>query len=197
MKRLAIFCGASIGFSKDYRNAAQTLGRYLAQNNISMIYGGGKIGMMGAIADVMLDLDGEVIGVIPELLRHEEVAHNKITQMLISKNMSDRKVTISKMVDGYIALPGGFGTLDEIFEALTLGQLNIEQKPVGLLNTNGYFNHLLSQLDHMVNEGFLRQENRDMLLVSDSVEKLILMMQNYQAPKVSKLVDTTVKPPEK
>ncbi|PID67496.1 MAG: TIGR00730 family Rossman fold protein [Flavobacteriia bacterium] len=193
MQRIAVFCGASIGFSEDYKHAAQTLGQYLAQHDISMIYGGGKIGMMGAIADTMLPLGGEVIGVIPELLRHEEVAHNKITQMLISKGMSDRKVTISKMVDGYIALAGGYGTLDEIFEALTLGQLHIEQKPVGLLNTNGYFDHLLKQLDHMVEEGFLRQENRTMLLVSDSVPELIELMQNYKAPQVSKLINTTVK----
>jgi uncharacterized protein (TIGR00730 family) len=193
MQKIAVFCGASIGFSDVYKQAAYELGNYFADNQISMVYGGGKIGMMGAIADTMLQKGGEVIGVIPDLLRHEEVAHDLISQMHVSKNMSDRKVMISKMVDGYIALAGGFGTLDEIFEALTLGQLGIEQKPVGLLNTNGFFNPLLSQLDHMVKEGFLRSENREMLQVSESIPELLLGMQRYQAPTVSKLVDTTVK----
>jgi uncharacterized protein (TIGR00730 family) len=155
-----------------------------------MVFGGGKIGMMGAIADEMLKNKGEVIGVIPHLLRHEEVEHNGVTKMIISKNMSDRKVIISKMVDGYIALPGGFGTLDEIFEALTLGQLGIEAKPVGILNTNGFYDAMLQQLDVMVKEGFLRKENRAMLLVHESIPELLKAMYTYRAPIVTKVVNT-------
>lgn len=190
MKKIAIFCGASSGFKSLYREEAAKLGVYFADNKIAMVYGGGKIGMMGAIANAMLENKGEVIGVIPDLLRHEEVAHDKISEMLISKTMSERKVIISKMVDGYIALAGGFGTLDEIFEALTLGQLGIESKPVGLLNTNGFFNPMLQQLDIMVEEGFLRPENRAMLLVDDSIPQLIKAMYSYKAPIITKLVKT-------
>ncbi len=190
MQRIAVFCGSSIGFKPVYANDAKKVGEYFAKNNIGLVYGGGKIGMMGVLADTILKNKGEVIGVIPHLLRHEEVAHTKITKMIITKKMSKRKVKISKMVDGYIALAGGFGTLDEIFEALTLGQLGIENKPIGILNTNNFFKPMLHQLDHMVKEGFLKQSNRDMILVSDQIKDLIHQMGNYQAPKMSKVVNT-------
>ncbi|MCB0459267.1 MAG: TIGR00730 family Rossman fold protein [Flavobacteriaceae bacterium] len=193
MKRVAVFCGSSIGFNPIYAEEAKKLGNYLAKNNIGLVYGGGKIGMMGILADAVLENNGEVIGVIPNLLRHEEMAHTKITEMIVTKKMSKRKVTISKLVDGYIALPGGFGTLDEIFEALTLGQLGIETKPIGVLNTNGYFDHLLKQLDVMVSEGFLKNDNKNMLLVSDTVEELFYKMERYIAPKMSKIVNATDK----
>ena len=190
MKKIAVFCGASIGFNPIYREQAIALGTYFSKNKISLVFGGGKIGMMGAIADEILKTGGEVIGVIPHLLRHEEVEHPDVSKMIISDTMSQRKVLISKMVDAYIALPGGFGTLDEIFEALTLGQLGIEAKPVGILNTQGFFNPILQQLDLMVQEGFLRPENRAMLLVSSSIPDLINKMKTYKAPVVTKLVNT-------
>ncbi|HHB52523.1 MAG TPA: TIGR00730 family Rossman fold protein, partial [Saprospiraceae bacterium] len=188
--KIAVFCGASTGFKKLYSEQAIALGAYFTQHSIALVFGGGKIGMMGAIADEMLQNKGEVIVVIPHLLRHEEVEHQGVTQMIISNSMSERKVIISKMVDAYIALPGGFGTLDEIFEALTLGQLGIETKPVGILNTNGFFNPMLRQLDLMVQEGFLRPENRAMVLVHESIPDLIKAMGNYRAPKVTKVVNT-------
>lgn len=190
MKRIAVFCGSSKGFSDHYAKQAVELGEYFSKNQIAMVYGGGKIGIMGVIADTMILNQGEVIGVIPGLLKHEEVAHQSISQMIVTKKMSKRKVKISKLVDGYIALPGGFGTLDEIFEALTLGQLQIEKKAIGILNTNNFFHHTLKQLDHMVKEGFLKQENRDMIQVSDSVDVLIKKMMAYQAPKMSKVINT-------
>jgi hypothetical protein len=190
MRKVAVFCGASSGFKNIYKEKAAELGSFFATNNIAMVFGGGKIGMMGSIADAMLAKNGKVIGVIPHLLRHVEVEHIGISEMIVSNNMSDRKVIISKMVDGYIALAGGFGTLDEIFEALTLGQLGIENKPVGILNTNGFFNPLLQQLDNMVAEGFLKQENRNMLLVNESIPALIEAMYAYKAPKITKLVNT-------
>jgi uncharacterized protein (TIGR00730 family) len=189
MKRIAVFCGSSKGFSEDYSKQAILLGEYFSRNQIAMVYGGGKIGIMGVIADTMIAHQGEVIGVIPGLLKHEEVAHQKITQMIVTKKMSKRKVKISKLVDGYIALPGGFGTLDEIFEALTLGQLQIEKKAIGILNTNNFFHHTLKQLDHMVQEGFLKQENRDMIMVSDSVEILLEKMKSYRAPQMTKVIN--------
>ncbi|NEW78648.1 MAG: TIGR00730 family Rossman fold protein [Gelidibacter sp.] len=193
MKKVAVFCGSSIGFNEIYRNDAIKLGNCFIENNIGLVYGGGKIGMMGIIADTMIEKKGLVIGVIPGLLRHEEVAHANITEMIVTKTMSKRKVKISKLVDGYIALPGGFGTLDEIFEALTLGQLGIESKPVGILNTNGFFNHLIKQLDVMVAEGYLKQSNKEMLIVSESVADLVAQMFNYKVPEMTKIINKVVK----
>lgn len=193
MKKVAVFCGSSVGFNEIYKNEAIKLGKFFTENNISMVYGGGKIGMMGVIADSMLKMDGEVIGVIPGLLRHEEVAHNQISEMIVTKTMSERKIVISKLVDGYIALPGGFGTLDEIFEALTLNQLGIEQKPVGVLNTNGFFNPLIQQLDIMVKEGYLKESNKEMLIISETVEGLISKMKNYKIPKLTKVINKVVR----
>lgn len=193
MKKVAVFCGSSIGFNEIYRNEAIKLGNHFIEKNIGLVYGGGKIGMMGILADTILEKNGEVIGVIPGLLRHEEVAHTKITQMIVTKTMSKRKMKISKLVDGYIALPGGFGTLDEIFEALTLGQLGIETKPVGILNTNGFFNHLIKQLDVMVTEGYLKQSNKEMLIISESVPDLIAQMFSYKVPEMTKVINKIVK----
>ncbi|WP_456460869.1 LOG family protein [Lutibacter sp.] len=193
MKKIAVFCGASLGFNEIYKNDAIKLGAYFAKQNIGLVYGGGKMGMMGVLADAILKEKGEVIGVIPGLLRHEEVIHSEISEMIVTKTMSKRKVKISKLVDGYIALPGGFGTLDEIFEALTLSQLGIEQKPVGILNTNGFFNHLIKQLDVMVTEGYLKQSNSDMLIVCDSVEELITKMLHYKAPKITEVTSKVVR----
>ncbi len=190
MKNIAIFCGASIGYDPVYAQQAKELGAFLAQRNIEIVFGGGKFGMMGSIADAALEKGGKVIGVIPDFLKLEEIEHTGITQMITSENMSDRKVIISKMVDGYIALPGGFGTLDELMEALTLGQLHIEQKPIALLNTKGFFNPLIAQFDLMVKEGFLKEENRQMVLVDENIEKLFEKMLQYKAPAVSKLVNT-------
>jgi uncharacterized protein (TIGR00730 family) len=193
MKRVAVFCGSSLGFNVVYKNDAIKLGTYFAENNIQLVYGGGKIGMMGVLADTIIEKKGYVVGVIPGLLRHEEVAHNAISEMIVTKTMSKRKVKISKLVDGYIALPGGFGTLDEIFEALTLGQLGIERKPVGLLNTNGFFDYLLKQLDVMVTEGYLKESNKQMLIVSDNINDLIAQMFKYKAPEMSKVINKIVR----
>ena len=193
MKKIAVFCGSSLGFNEIYKNDAIKLGNYFAENNIGLVYGGGKIGMMGVLADAILKKNGKVTGVIPGLLRHEEVAHSEITEMIVTKTMSKRKIKISRLVNGYIGLPGGFGTLDEIFEALTLGQLGIEQKPVGILNTNGFFNPLIQQLEVMVTEGYLKKSNKDMLMVSDSIDNLISQMFNYQAPDMSKIINKVVR----
>ena len=166
---------------------------YFSKNKIGLVYGAGKIGMMGALADELLRHNGEVIGIIPHLLKNEEVLHSDISQVIVTKKMSTRKVKMSRLVDGYIALAGGFGTLDEIFEVLTLGQLGIESKPIGFLNTNGFFNPMIQQLDLMVKEGFLKPENRNMVLVSETIEDLIKKMNKYEAPKMTKIVNTVVK----
>lgn len=192
MKKIAVFCGASIGFNPIYKSDAEKVGTYFGKNNIGLVYGGGKIGMMGALADELLKLNGEVIGIIPHMLKHKEVVHSDISQVIVTNTMSTRKVEISKLVDGYIALAGGFGTLDEIFEALTLGQLGIENKPIGLLNTNNFFSPTLQQLDLMVQEGFLKPENRNMVLVSDTIEELIEQMYAYEPPIMTKIVNTAI-----
>lgn len=193
MNKIVVFCGSSLGFNPIYKEAAIELGNYFANNNIGLVYGGGKIGMMGILADTILSQKGEVIGVIPKLLEKEEVVHADVEEMIVCKNMSSRKVIMSKLIDGYITLPGGFGTLDELFEALTLNQLQIEQKPVGLLNINGFFDATLQQLDRMVEEGYLKPENRNLLLVGNSINDLMQKMINYTAPKISHIINKVVR----
>ena len=193
MKKIVVFCGSSLGFNPVYKNAAIELGNYFVNNDITLVYGGGKIGMMGVLSETILKKGGKVIGIIPNLLKKEEVVNKNVSELIITKTMSERKVMMSKLVDGYISLPGGFGTLDELFEGLTLGQLHIEQKPNGILNINGFFNHTLKQLDHMVTEGYLKNENKEMLLVGNSVSKLMLKMDAYNAPKKSAAINKVIK----
>ena len=193
LKKIVVFCGSSLGFSPIYKEAAVTLGNYFVENKISLVYGGGKIGMMGMLADTILAQNGEVIGVIPKLLEKEEVVHAGVEEMIVCKKMSERKVIMSKLVDGYITLPGGFGTLDELFEALTLGQLQIEQKPIGLLNVNGFFDAVLLQLDKMVEEGYLKPAGRNLLLVANSVKELMQKMDAYKAPKIVPIINKVVR----
>ena len=192
MNKIVVFCGSSLGFNPVYKQAAIALGNYFANNKIGLVYGGGKIGMMGVIADTILENNGEVIGVIPKLLEKEEVVHTGVEEMIVCKTMSERKVIMSKLIDGYITLPGGFGTLDELFEALTLGQLHIEQKPIGLLNINGFFDATLQQLDKMVAEGYLKESGRNMLLVGTSVEDLMQKMNSYKAPEIDHVINKVV-----
>ena len=193
LKKIVVFCGSSLGFNPIYKKAAVTLGNYFVENKISLVYGGGKIGMMGVLADTILGQNGEVIGVIPKLLEKEEVVHAGVEEMIVCKKMSDRKVIMSKLVDGYITLPGGFGTLDELFEALTLGQLQIEQKPIGILNINGFFDAVLLQLDKMVEEGYLKTAGRNLLLVATSVKELMQKMDAYKAPKIAPIINKVVR----
>lgn len=193
MKKVVVFCGSSVGFNSVYKEAAIELGKEFVKNGITMVYGGGKIGMMGIIADTILTEKGKVIGVIPKLLEKEEVVHSGVTELIVTKKMSDRKVIMSKLVDGYITLPGGFGTLDELFEALTLGQLQIEQKPIGILNINRYFDYTLQQLDVMVKEGYLNPKNRELLLVDTTVRGLMQQMQHYKAPEKTHVIHKVVR----
>jgi len=193
LKKIVVFCGSSLGFSPIYKETAVALGNYFVENKIGLVYGGGKIGMMGMLADTILAQNGEVIGVIPKLLEKEEVVHAGVEEMIVCKKMSERKVIMSKLVDGYITLPGGFGTLDELFEALTLGQLQIEQKPIGLLNVNGFFDAVLLQLDKMVEEGYLKPSGRSLLLVAASVKELMQKMDAYKAPKIAHVINKVVR----
>jgi hypothetical protein len=193
MNKIVVFCGSSLGFNPIYKEAAVALANAFIQNNISLVYGGGKIGMMGVISEVIWNQGGEVIGIIPNLLEHEEVVNKNVTKLIVTKTMSERKVIMSKMIDGYITLPGGFGTMDELFESLTLGQLHIEQKPVGLLNINGFFDNTLKQLNVMVEEGYLKPENRDLLIVDHTVEGLLQKMYQYNAPEKVHVINKVVR----
>ena len=188
MKSIAVFCGSSSGNNGIYEEQAVLLGETLAQKRIQLIYGGGKVGLMGVIANAALGAGGHVTGVIPGFLQTREVAHDNLTEMFRVDSMHERKALIDKLCDGVIAMPGGFGTLDELFEMLTWGQLGLHQKPVGLLNINGYFSHILKAIETMVNEGFLKEINRDMVLVCEDIHDLLHKMSTYRAPDVPKWI---------
>ena len=192
IKKIVVFCGSSLGFNPTYKNAAVELGNYFVNKNIELVYGGGKIGMMGVLADTILNKGGIVTGIIPKLLQKEEVLHPKVKQMHITKTMSERKVLMSKMVDAYITLPGGLGTLDELFEALKINQLYIEQKPVAILNVNGFFEATLQQLDKMVKEGYLKPESRQLLIEDSTVEGLMVKISNYQPQQKISVINKVV-----
>ncbi|MEM9647892.1 MAG: TIGR00730 family Rossman fold protein [Bacteroidota bacterium] len=180
MKRIAVFCGSSAGKESKIIQAAFQLGEALAKKQIDLVYGGAKVGLMGQVADGVLGKNGKVIGVIPDFLKRKEVFHPTITELIVVETMHQRKLKMHELSDGFIALPGGFGTLEELFEILTWGQLGLHQKPIGILNSNNFFDSMLRFLDTMVTQGFLKQENREMVLVDSSVEGLLEKMKNYQ-----------------
>ncbi|MCA5005336.1 LOG family protein [Sphingobacterium bovistauri] len=165
---------------------AYAVGEYLATNNITLVYGGGRVGLMGAVADGALANEGKVIGVIPYFLNSKEIGHSGVTELIAVENMHQRKTMMNDLSEAIIALPGGFGTMEELFEVITWAQLGLHQKPVGLLNINGFYDHLIAFVQNMVDAGLLKTENRDMLLVSNNIEDLIQKMEDYIAPDVPK-----------
>ena len=189
MKRICVYCGSSTGKSQDYVEAAKRLAASLVRQNLGLVYGGTSIGIMGIIADQVLALGGEAHGVIPKSLQEMEIAHNSLTELHVVESMHERKSMMASLADGFIAMPGGVGTLEEIIETLTWAQLRFHNKPCGLLNTNGYFDHLLAFLDHALMEGFLRQGHRDMLQVDDDPDALLRKFRSYKVPVVQKWVD--------
>jgi len=180
MKAIQVFCGSSTGKGAIYSAAAQQLGEIFLKREISLVYGAGNVGLMGVIANTLLEGNGKVIGVIPDFLMEKEVGHTGITELIIVDGMHTRKVEMYKRAEGTIVLPGGFGTLDELFEMLTLAQLEQHPHPIGLLNINGYFDLLLQQLDYMVKEQFLRPFHREILLHDSTPEGLLEQMAAYQ-----------------
>lgn len=189
MRRICVFCGSSMGSRTEYKLAAENLGRVLADNNIGLVYGGANVGLMKIIADTMLAKGAEVIGVMPHHLVAREVAHVKLTEMIIVDTMAERKEQMVTLSDGFIALPGGFGTLDELSEILTFNQLRISDKPLGILNISGYFDYLLRFFDHAVEEGYVREEHRNNLIVSDSIADLMQLMQQYKPLTMGKWIE--------
>ena len=189
IKTLCVFCGSSIGRQSLYSDHAVQLAGHLLAENITLVYGGANVGLMGVLADTMLAGGGKVIGVMPKSLVEREVAHHDLTQMHIVDGMQERKALMADLSDAFIALPGAYGTLDELFEVLTWNQLGIIHKPIGLLNLDGFFNPLLQMLDHSVEEKFLRPEHRQMLLVSDDFRELISKLENYKPVAAEKWIE--------
>jgi uncharacterized protein (TIGR00730 family) len=174
--RVCVFCGSSSGARAEYRIAAEEVGRFLAQRGIAIVYGGGKVGLMGAVADAALAAGGTVIGVIPEMLFGKEIGHTGLTQMHVVRNLHERKAMMADLSDGFVALPGGYGTLEEFCEVITWSQLSLHSKPCGFLNVAGYWNPMVEMFDQAVREQFLKAENRKIVLVDDDIEALMAKM---------------------
>jgi len=173
MKSIAVYCGASFGASPVYAEAACALARAMVEHNIALVYGGGNVGLMGVIADEVLRLGGEVTGVIPRALLEREVGHTGLTRLFVVKDMHERKAMMSELSDGFIAMPGGMGTLEELFEMLTWSQLGIHDKPVGLLNVNGFYDGLIGFIGHQQQEGFVRAQHAALIMVESEPEALL------------------------
>ena len=180
MKSVCVYCGSNSGRKEAYSNAARELAKSLVNRNIRLVYGGGSVGLMGLVADTVLQLGGQAVGVIPEALVRKEVAHNNLTELHVTKSMHERKNLMADLSDGFIALPGGFGTLEELFEIWTWAQLGIHRKPCGLLNIEGYFNSLISFLDHAVVEQFVKQPHRSILIIENKPEALLDQFADYK-----------------
>jgi len=186
LKSIAIFCGSSDGNDPKIVEQAQELGRRLAKDEVTLVYGGAKVGIMGHIAQSALDNDGKVIGVIPEFLKLKEVVHSGLTELYTVNNMHERKLKIHELSEGFVALPGGFGTFEELFEITTWAQLGLHQKPIGLLNSNGFYDDLVKMIDTMKSKGLLREENTNLILIDSEVDGLLKRMNAYiprQVPK--------------
>ena len=178
MKSICVFCGANISSDPELKEAVEQLAQVMVAKSIALIYGGGKVGVMGLLADAVLDKGGKAIGIIPQFLLDKEVGHTGLTELHIVENMHQRKQMMNDLCDGIIMLPGGFGTLEEFFEVLTWLQLGLHSHPVGVLNVNGFYDHLLLQMDVMVEQRFLKQTNRDLVLTSADAIELVNLMEN-------------------
>ncbi|WP_166964419.1 LOG family protein [Yeosuana marina] len=180
MKSISVFCGSSEGNDDYIISQAYQLGVKFAKNNITLVYGAAKIGIMGQVAKGVMDHNGLVIGVIPEFLKLKEVYHPNLTELIVTDNMHERKVIMYEKSDGFMILPGGFGTMDEFFEITTWGQIGLHTKPIGILNLNGFYDDLLQLAKNMVTKGFLKQVNLDAVVVDTSIEGLLKKMNNYK-----------------
>ena len=190
MRTVCVFCGANPGNSAGYVQAAARMGRYLADTGRRLVYGGGRTGLMGALAEAALAGGGEVIGVMPRHLVEREVAHLELSELRIVDSMHERKALLADLADGFLAMPGGLGTLEELFEIWTWGQLGLHRKPFGLLETNGYFTPLLRFLDHAVEAGFISVENRSVLVVDGDPATLIARMEAVKPAPVRQWIDS-------
>jgi len=186
MRRICVFCGSSQGSRPEYGAATEELGTELARRNIGLVYGGGKVGLMGVLADAVLRAGGEAMGVIPENLMAREVGHNGLTKLHVVRSMHERKALMADLSDAFAALPGGFGTLEEFCEVVTWTQLGLHTKPCGILNVLGYYSPLLTMFDHAVEERFLKPENRALVLARESPAELLRALEEWRPPHVEK-----------
>ena len=193
LQRICVFCGSSFGSRPAYREAAETVGRLLCRRGIELVYGGGNVGLMGAMADACLDGGGRVIGVIPQALFDKEVAHLGLTELRVVNSMHERKALMADLSDAFLALPGGYGTWDEFCEVLTWSQLGIQRKACALLNVNGYYDPFLEFADRAVSEGFLRDVNRELMLSDDDPARLLDRLGGYTVPVVDKWIGRPVR----
>lgn len=189
MKSVTVFCGSSSGFRTEYAEAAKNLARLFVEQNIRLVYGGGNIGLMGIIADEVITLGGEVIGIIPDSLDKKEVGHRGLTELRVVSSMHERKAMMAELADGFIAMPGGIGTFEEFFEILTWAQLGFHEKPCGVLNVANYYDGLLALCDTAVKEGFLREIHRQLILDESEPLTLLKKMQNFRPKAVEKWID--------
>ncbi len=187
-QRLCVFCGSREGRRPAYRDAATRLGQLLAERGIELVYGGGKVGLMGIVADACLAAGGRVIGVIPEAMMRWEVGHEGLTRLEVVDSMHSRKARMAELADGFIALPGGLGTFEELFEILTWAQLGFHRKPAGLLDVEGYYAPLLTLLDQGVSEGFMKTDNRGLLLDARTPPALLQAMADYEGSPASRVI---------
>jgi len=181
--KIAVFCGSSSGNNIEYTNATKELGKFFVENNIEVVYGGGNVGLMGVIADSVMEHGGNVYGVIPEKLQEKELAHKGITELHIVSNMHERKAMMADMADAFVVLPGGAGTLEEIFEVWTWAQLGFHNKPCAFFNVNGFYDKLFEMIEGMCDAKFLKQEYLDMLIKTDKQEELLKAIKEYVPPK--------------
>jgi len=191
MKHICVFCGSGKGKDPIYENITLELADVIVKNDLTMVYGGGSIGIMGVLADKILSMNGKVIGVIPRFLYDLEVGHDGVTELIIVNSMHERKQKLAEIADGFLALPGGFGTLEEMSEILTWIQLKLIHKPIGILNMNGFYDHFLKMLDNMVAAGFLKQNNRDILLSSNDPISIIEKIKSAPVFEDTKWIDKT------
>jgi len=188
VKTLCVFAGSNSGAQPEYLACARELGRTLSERKMGLVYGGARVGLMGALADAAMEGGARVIGVIPEVLMAKEVAHPGLTELRVVSSMHERKAMMADMADGFVALPGGWGTVEELFEVLTWSQLGLHRKPCGLLNIQGYYDHLLAFVAHGIDEGFVRREQGAMIKVSQAPGELLDAMAAYRAPVVEKWI---------
>jgi uncharacterized protein (TIGR00730 family) len=188
MRALCVFCGANFGRRPAYRLAAEQIGGLLARRGITLVYGGGNVGLMGALADAALAGGGRVVGVIPRALAEKEIAHNGLSEMHVVGSMHERKALMADLADAFLSLPGGFGTWDEFCEALTWSQLGLQKKACAFLNVEGYYDALLALTERAAEDGFIREEHRKLLLVDGDAERLLDRLENYDVPFVPKWV---------
>jgi len=186
IENVAVFCASSDGVDPEIFRTARVVGEELAKRDIRLIYGGSKLGLMGQVAEGVMENGGFATGVIPEFLKTKEVVHTGLDRLITTKDMHERKLTMNELSDAFITLPGGFGTLEELFEIVTWAQLGLHRKPIGLLNINGFYDDLLSMLKKMSAKGLLKEENLEILLVADNIEELLKLMHNYKARPVPK-----------